>query len=307
MNKIRSIFLLLLLPTILFGQQEISNAYLTIDGKLLKNASDEYLTKRTPWVFQTAASETQLVISTLNISSGGQVNINWGDGTSNTYTGSNSSITKNYSLAGQYTVSIDFGDYTKINFFRLFNEDIDDDISNVNFGNLTNLIHLYLYSNNLTGSIPPEIGNLTNLQRLFLYSNNLTGSIPPEIGNLTNLQQLFLYFNIFTDIIPDITQMSSLTVAQFQGNSLTGIDSIAPPDNATLYDFNSNDFPSSEVNEVLEDCDASITAPTANLTLNVSGPGMGNLPDGAANTFLVSLSGKYTTAGQTLTVLYNTP
>ena len=35
---------------------------------------------------------------------------------------------------------------------------------------------LWLYNNQLTGSIPPEVGNLTNLTNLFLDGNQLTGS-----------------------------------------------------------------------------------------------------------------------------------
>jgi len=62
---------------------------------------------------------------------------------------------------------------------------------------------LYLYFNELTGEIPPEIGNLTNLTYLYLSSNQLTGEIPPEIGNLTNLTSLILSGNQLTGGIPE--------------------------------------------------------------------------------------------------------
>ena len=68
---------------------------------------------------------------------------------------------------------------------------------------MINLTQLILGSNQLTGSIPPEIGNLTNLEVLWLSDNQLTGSIPPEIGNLTNLIGLRLNDNQLTGIIPD--------------------------------------------------------------------------------------------------------
>ena len=41
---------------------------------------------------------------------------------------------------------------------------------------------LYLYDNQLTGEIPPELGRLSNLTGLFLHGNQLTGEIPPELG-----------------------------------------------------------------------------------------------------------------------------
>ena len=67
---------------------------------------------------------------------------------------------------------------------------------------IENTTELSLSSNQLTGSIPPEIGNLTNLTSLGLYENQLTGSIPSEIGNLTNLTRLYLGSNQLTGSIP---------------------------------------------------------------------------------------------------------
>ena len=69
--------------------------------------------------------------------------------------------------------------------------------------NLTNLTYLNLSSNQLTGSIPSKIGNLTNLTSLWLFNNQLTGEIPSEIGILTNLNYLYLHNNELTGIIPD--------------------------------------------------------------------------------------------------------
>ena len=41
---------------------------------------------------------------------------------------------------------------------------------------------IQLSSNNLSGSLPPQIGNLPNLRTLLLDGNHLTGQIPPEMG-----------------------------------------------------------------------------------------------------------------------------
>ena len=60
-----------------------------------------------------------------------------------------------------------------------------------------------LGSNQLTGSIPPEIGNLTNLEWLYLSNNQLTEEIPLEIGNLNNLIYLDLFNNQLTGEIPE--------------------------------------------------------------------------------------------------------
>jgi len=90
-------------------------------------------------------------------------------------------------------------------------------------GNLVNLEVLYLYENNLTGSIPPEIGNLANLEELELDSNNLTGSIPPEIGSLTNLEWLNLENNDLTGSIPpEIGNLVNLKWLVLKNNDLTG-------------------------------------------------------------------------------------
>jgi hypothetical protein len=69
-------------------------------------------------------------------------------------------------------------------------------------GNLSNLRHLSLHFNSLTGSIPSELGDLNNLLGLFLYYNELAGSIPSELGNLSNLERLWLYNNELCGEIP---------------------------------------------------------------------------------------------------------
>nr|CAB3484733.1 unnamed protein product [Digitaria exilis] len=53
------------------------------------------------------------------------------------------------------------------------------------------VIRLELYSNNISGPIPPELGNLTSLVSLDLYLNNFTGNIPDTLGQLLKLRFLF--------------------------------------------------------------------------------------------------------------------
>ncbi len=44
------------------------------------------------------------------------------------------------------------------------------------------LEELYLGSNQLSGSIPPELGQLTSLGSLGLSENQFSGSIPDDLG-----------------------------------------------------------------------------------------------------------------------------
>ena len=68
---------------------------------------------------------------------------------------------------------------------------------------MANLEFLYLYGNQLTGSIPPEIGQLTSLQSLRLHDNKLTGAVPPGIFNLTRLTSLTLSGNHLSRHFPN--------------------------------------------------------------------------------------------------------
>ena len=99
-------------------------------------------------------------------------------------------------------------------------------------GNLTNLTDLRVYSNQLTGAIPPELGNLTNLRILNLHLNQLTGAIPPELGNLSNVTDLRMHDNQLSGSIPpELGNLSSLITAYLFNNQLSGS---IPPELASL-------------------------------------------------------------------------
>lgn len=90
-------------------------------------------------------------------------------------------------------------------------------------GNLTNLMSLKLYSNQLIGSIPYELGNLPSLVVLYLHYNQLSGPIPPELGNLTNLTTLSLYSNQLSGSIPpQLGNLTNLVELRLNGNYLEG-------------------------------------------------------------------------------------
>ena len=54
---------------------------------------------------------------------------------------------------------------------------------------------LWLYGNQLSGEIPPELGSLANLYMLNLSENQLSGEVPSELGQLSNLESLVLSYN----------------------------------------------------------------------------------------------------------------
>ena len=64
-------------------------------------------------------------------------------------------------------------------------------------GRLDALEHLRLNENRLTGELPAELGNLRDLRSLLLNDNQLTGEIPTELGRLDNLWHLQLANNQF--------------------------------------------------------------------------------------------------------------
>lgn len=103
-------------------------------------------------------------------------------------------------------------------------------------GNLTALTHLYLLQNNLIGPIPRDLGNLTALTDLRLDENDLIGPIPRELGNLGRLRYLSLNDNNFTGPIPpELGNLANLWELSLASNDLSGS---VPPELGTLKELN---------------------------------------------------------------------
>ena len=99
-------------------------------------------------------------------------------------------------------------------------------------GNLTSLTFLSLGDNQLVGNIPPVLGNLINLTLLNLEYNQLSGSIPPELGNLTKLNRLYISKNNFIGSIPsELGNLPRLQKLEIYSNQLDGI---IPPELGNL-------------------------------------------------------------------------
>lgn len=97
------------------------------------------------------------------------------------------------------------------------------DDGKINTNEKGEVTELFLYSNELSGSIPPEIGQLTALRRLNLSGNELSDSIPPQIGQLEELTELSLHTNNLSGSIPpEIGQLTNLTCLALSVNELSG-------------------------------------------------------------------------------------
>ncbi|KAG2372454.1 LRR receptor-like serine/threonine-protein [Vigna angularis] len=90
---------------------------------------------------------------------------------------------------------------------------------------LTGLPHLEeidLTRNYLNGTIPVAWGS-SKLRIISLLGNRLTGPIPKEIGNITTLESLVLEFNQFTgNITSDLGNLSNLERLHLTSNNFTG-------------------------------------------------------------------------------------
>jgi Leucine-rich repeat (LRR) protein len=90
-------------------------------------------------------------------------------------------------------------------------------------GNLVNLQVLDLDTNQLSGNIPPQLGNLANLQFFDLDTNQLSGNIPPQLGNLANLQFFDLDTNLLSgNVLPQLGNLANLDVFDLDTNLLSG-------------------------------------------------------------------------------------
>ena len=107
----------------------------------------------------------------------------------------------------------------------------------VQIGMLTDLQHLILRGNQLTGNIPVEIRTLTNLITFDLGFNNLTGTIPSQIGQLLNLEYLFIGSgSLLTGTIPpELGQLTKLKIIALDENQLSGA---LPEGFGNLHDLN---------------------------------------------------------------------
>ncbi|KAK7244381.1 hypothetical protein RIF29_39202 [Crotalaria pallida] len=90
---------------------------------------------------------------------------------------------------------------------------------------LIGLHTLNLSHNKLMGGIPEEIGNMKNLESLDFSTNKLSGEIPQSMCSLSFLSYLNLSFNNFIGQIPSGTQLQGFSALSYIGN----LDLCGPP------------------------------------------------------------------------------
>jgi M6 family metalloprotease-like protein/uncharacterized protein (TIGR02145 family) len=90
-------------------------------------------------------------------------------------------------------------------------------------GDLTQLISLVLGANNISGNIPEELYNLTALNYLHLGNNQLSGEISTSIAKMTDLHQLILWYNQLSGSIPNEINQTSIEYLFLNDNQFTGL------------------------------------------------------------------------------------
>jgi len=250
---------------------------------------------------------TAVVINALNIAAGKTVTVNWGDGTNNNYTGTNTNIVKNYSTTGQFNISMS-GDLNNISVFQHYNQ-------SKSYGSISNWIFYpsgsyTIYNNALTGNISQY--DLSRVGSGYLLYNNteLTGDLTNN-----NIKNTCVNFRLYGTKIygkaPNLLSGSSTLVTyQLQSCYLSGtnITNFGTP--LTNLDLSGQKvlFPTSEVDKFFKAAADwyQVNTPTANCTFNLSGANMGIPTGGASNVDIVRLIGYYTAAGFAATIICRT-
>lgn len=85
------------------------------------------------------------------------------------------------------------------------------------------VVEVSLYTNNLVGTLPPDLRKLTALRQLEVWQNSLHGTLPSELSELSQLAILYVQDNQLTGTIPaSYGALQKLEQLGLDGNQLTG-------------------------------------------------------------------------------------
>ncbi|KAJ9559668.1 hypothetical protein OSB04_004828 [Centaurea solstitialis] len=87
---------------------------------------------------------------------------------------------------------------------------------------VSNLLVLSLSSNNLSGSLQPEISNCIRLTHLYLNGNRFSGNLPGSLADLPNVKRIVISNNGFAGELPDFSRTTTLLTFFAQNNRFTG-------------------------------------------------------------------------------------
>lgn len=108
--------------------------------------------------------------------------------------------------------------------FHLGKNKLTGSIPDKLFSSEMNLLHVLFDLNELTGGIPMTLGLVQTLEVISLNGNKLTNDIPKNLNNLTRVSELILSNNKLTGNIPNLANLSSLSLLDLSNNSFDSTD-----------------------------------------------------------------------------------
>ncbi|KAM3744047.1 hypothetical protein ACB098_06G022300 [Castanea mollissima] len=124
------------------------------------------------------------------------------------------------SLSGEIPSS--FSSLKALSYLDLGSNNLNGPISAL-FGNLTEVIQIFLDNNNFAGQIPSSLSSLEDLNVIDLSNNQFQGSILMSLGNLTKVTNIMLQQNNFTGYIPSsLSHLKDLNLVDLSYNKFEG-------------------------------------------------------------------------------------
>jgi len=182
---------------------------------------------------------------TMNLAAGAVYVFEWGDGTSNWYTGTgvNQAITHTYASAGTYVIR--------------------------GYCAPTSLLLLYCTANDLIGA-PPTLSGATSLSRYY-FNDNPAFTQLPDLGSKPALLVVYGYNSGFVGTLPSFTGCTALVEAHYFGNVITGYAPSVIAATCTTFDMHDNALTLAAVDQILIDFTTGAAGRPAAGTINLSG------------------------------------